>query len=331
MQAEFGLDFPLIEASAEDVPLPDESFDLAISEYGASIWADPYRWIPEAARLLRPGGHLVFLVNGTIMILCSADEELPPDRKLLRPYFGMHRFEWDGTGGIEFHLGYGDWIRASAGERLRCREPDRDPGAARGRGAPVPGLAGPRLVAEVALRGDLGRPQALVSVPPAPPLLLASTSPQRRAILEQLRIPFELAVPDYEEHDPPDADVVALVREHAAGKARSVGEPDERPVLGVDTAVHLDGRVFGKPSGPGAAEQMLEALGGHTHEVVSGLCLRTPGWEVVEHEVTRVTFRPLTPRDLAAYVAAESGRDGRAPTPSRVSALRSSSASKGTT
>ena len=111
MQGEFELDFPLLEASAEDVPLPDESFDLAISEYGASIWADPYRWIPEAARLLRPGGHLVFLVNGTVMILCSPDEELPPDRKLRRPYFGMHRFEWDGTGGIEFHLGYGDWIR----------------------------------------------------------------------------------------------------------------------------------------------------------------------------------------------------------------------------
>ena len=111
MQGEFGLDFPLLEASAEDVPLPDGSFDLAISEYGASIWADPYRWIPEAARLLRPGGHLVFLVNGTTMILCSPDEELPPDRKLRRPYFGMHRFEWDGTGGIEFHLGYGEWIR----------------------------------------------------------------------------------------------------------------------------------------------------------------------------------------------------------------------------
>jgi len=93
------------------------------------------------------------------------------------------------------------------------------------------------------------------------------------------------------------------VREHAAGKARSVGEPDERPVLGVDTAVHLGGRVFGKPSGPVEAAEMLEALGGHTHEVVSGLCLRTPGWEVVEHEVTRVTFRPLTARDLAAYVA----------------------------
>jgi len=141
-----------------------------------------------------------------------------------------------------------------------------------------------------------------VSVPPSPPLLLASTSPQRRAILEQLGIPFELAVPDYEEHDPPDADVVELVRRHAAGKARSVGEPDERPVLGVDTAVHLERRVFGKPAGPEEAEEMLDALGGHTHEVVSGLCLRTPGWEIVEHEVTRVTFRPLTPRDLATYV-----------------------------
>ena len=167
------------------------------------------------------------------------------------------------------------------------------------------------MVAQVALRGDLGRPQAFVSVPPAPPLLLASTSPQRRAILEQLRIPFELVVPDYEEHDPPDANAIALVREHAAGKARSVGEPDARPVLGVDTAVHLEGRVLGKPSGPEEAEEMLEALGGHTHEVVSGLCLRTPGWEVVEHEVTRVAFRPLTPRDLGAYMAAREW-EGRA-------------------
>ena len=150
-----------------------------------------------------------------------------------------------------------------------------------------------------------------MSAAPAPPLLLASTSPQRRAILEQLGIPFELAVPDYEEHDAPDADVVELVRRHAAGKARSVGEPDERPVLGVDTTVHLDGSVFGKPSDYEEAEEMLEALGGRTHEVVSGLCLRTPGWEVVEHEVTRVSFRPLTARDLAAYVASREW-EGRA-------------------
>jgi septum formation protein len=141
-----------------------------------------------------------------------------------------------------------------------------------------------------------------MSAPPAPPLLLVSTSPQRRAILAQLGIPFELAEPLYEERDPPDADPVELVREHAAGKARSIGEPDERPVLGVDTAVHLDGRLFGKPAGPEEAEEMLDALGGSTHEVVSGLCLRTPGWEVVEHEVTRVSFRALTPRDLAAYI-----------------------------
>jgi septum formation protein len=144
-----------------------------------------------------------------------------------------------------------------------------------------------------------------VSVPPSPPIRLASTSPQRRAILSQLGIPFEVVPPQYVEHDPPDADPVALVRAHAAGKARSVAaDAEERPVLGVDTAVHLEGRVFGKPRGPDEAEEMLDALGGRTHEVVSGLCLVTPGWEVVEHEVTRVTFRPLTPRDLGLYVAA---------------------------
>jgi septum formation protein len=143
-----------------------------------------------------------------------------------------------------------------------------------------------------------------VSVPPAPPLLLASTSPQRRAILEQLGIPFEVATPSYEEHDPTDADAVELVRGHAAGKARSVAaSAGECPVLGVDTAVRLDGRLFGKPRGPEEAEEMLDALGGRTHEVVSGLCLVTPGWEVVEHEVTRVFFRELAARDLAAYVS----------------------------
>jgi len=112
LQNEFGLTFPLIHGDAEHVPLADAAFDLAISEYGASIWSDPYRWIPEAARLLRPGGDLIFLVNGTILMLCVPDDEnIPAGDRLLREYFGMHRFEWPDDPSVEFHLGYGDWIR----------------------------------------------------------------------------------------------------------------------------------------------------------------------------------------------------------------------------
>jgi septum formation protein len=145
--------------------------------------------------------------------------------------------------------------------------------------------------------------QARVSAPPAPPLLLASTSPQRRAILEQLGLPFDVVAPRYEEHDPPDSDPVELVRAHARGKARSVAaEAGDRPVLGVDTTVVCGGRVYGKASGPEAAAEMLTALGGATHEVVSGLCLLTPAWEELHTETTRVSFRSLTPRDIAAYV-----------------------------
>jgi septum formation protein len=143
-----------------------------------------------------------------------------------------------------------------------------------------------------------------VSTPPAPPLLLASTSPQRRAILEQLGLPFQVVQPRYREHDPPDADPVELVRSHAQGKARSVAnEAGDRPTLGVDTTVVCAGRVFGKADGPEEAAAMLEALGGTTHEVVSGLCLLTSAWEELHTETTRVTFRPLTARDIAGYVA----------------------------
>ena len=143
-----------------------------------------------------------------------------------------------------------------------------------------------------------------MSSPPAPPLRLASTSPQRRAILEQLGIPFEVVPPAYDEHDPPDADPRELVRAHAREKARSVsGDAGDRPVLGVDTTVWLEGRLYGKPAHADEAVAMLDALGGRTHRVVSGLCLVTPGWEVTEVEETAVTFRPLTPADLAAYVA----------------------------
>ena len=101
-------------------------------------------------------------------------------------------------------------------------------------------------------------------------IVLASTSPQRRAILEQLRIPFRVEAPSYEEigDDPV---------EHAVGKARSVDGGDT-PVLGVDTVV-LDGAILGKPADAGEARSMLDRLSGRTHEVVSGLCLRTAEWE----------------------------------------------------
>jgi septum formation protein len=142
----------------------------------------------------------------------------------------------------------------------------------------------------VAGRRDLGRAEDL-----SLPLVLASTSPQRRAILEQLGLPFEVVAPDYEElgDDP---------LEHAAGKARSVDGGD-RPVLGVDTVVRCGDAVLGKPASEGEAERMLDFLSGKRHEVVSGLCMRTPGWEELRIETTAVTFRPLTPRDLAWYLA----------------------------
>jgi SAM-dependent methyltransferase len=106
----------LIHGNAEHVPKPDASYDFAISEYGAAIWADPYVWIPEAQRLLRPGGQLVFLGHHALMALCSPlDGSLPVREQLVRSYFGLHRLDWreakDEPGGIEFALGISDWVR----------------------------------------------------------------------------------------------------------------------------------------------------------------------------------------------------------------------------
>jgi SAM-dependent methyltransferase len=112
LQDRFGLHFPLIQASAEQIPMADAAFDLVISEYGASIWCDPYAWIPEAARVLRPGGQLIFLVNSIQLILtCPEQDDLPVTETLQRPYFGIHRFQWEGSDSVEFHIGHGDMIR----------------------------------------------------------------------------------------------------------------------------------------------------------------------------------------------------------------------------
>ena len=140
-------------------------------------------------------------------------------------------------------------------------------------------------------------------------LRLASTSPQRRAILEQLQIPFDVVAPTYVENDPPGLEAVDLVRAHAEGKARSVHAG--RLTLGVDTAVVLDGRVYGKPAGKDDAARMLEELSGRVHTVVSGLCLLGSGLEAVGHEATDVSFRIVSPDVLASYL--ESGEwEGRA-------------------
>ena len=137
LQRKHGVVFPLVHADAERAPLRSGSFDLAVSEYGASIWCDPYRWIPEAARLLRPGGSLRFLVNGTLLVLClyETDAEGPAASTLLRPYFGMHRFEWPDEPGVEFHLGFGDMIRllrSSGFEVEDLVEVEPEPGATTG-------------------------------------------------------------------------------------------------------------------------------------------------------------------------------------------------------
>jgi SAM-dependent methyltransferase len=108
LQQETGIEFPLIEAIGEDVPLPDASFDLVVSEYGASLWADPDRWIPEAARLLRPAGRLVFLTNSTLCALCMDMEGV--SGQLVRPQFGLRKTEWEDTHEVEFHLPHSEWI-----------------------------------------------------------------------------------------------------------------------------------------------------------------------------------------------------------------------------
>jgi ubiquinone/menaquinone biosynthesis C-methylase UbiE len=116
LQKQHGIEFPLLLGNAETVPYPDASFDYAISEYGAAIWCDPYKWIPEAARLLRSGGELMFLGNSVQQMICTpyeaegVDEETPVTTTLERPLFGMHRMTWNDNS-TEFHISHGEMIR----------------------------------------------------------------------------------------------------------------------------------------------------------------------------------------------------------------------------
>lgn len=111
MQRTHHLAFPLLHANAEKLPFADASFDFAISEYGASIWADPELWIAEAARVLRPGGALTFLVNSYLLALCVPEEDnAAATDRLLRSAFELGRIDWP-DGSTNFYLSHGDWIR----------------------------------------------------------------------------------------------------------------------------------------------------------------------------------------------------------------------------
>jgi septum formation protein len=139
--------------------------------------------------------------------------------------------------------------------------------------------------------------------PSAFPLLLASSSPQRRAILEQLGLPFRVVLPDYEELPLP-VPPHELVERHALGKARSVERgPGDGAILAVDTAVVIDDEALGKPADADEARRMLARLDGREHVVSSGLTLRHEGLEVTGHAQTVVRFRPLAAGEVAAYVA----------------------------
>ncbi len=138
LQLEFGVRFPLVHADAERPPFRDESFDLAVSEYGAAIWCDPYVWIPEAARILRPGGRLVFFGNSYLAML-TFPEAGPAGETLQRDHFGMHRFEWpDSDGAVDFHITHGAMIRLlrSSGFEVEDLVEVRAPESARGASPP---------------------------------------------------------------------------------------------------------------------------------------------------------------------------------------------------
>lgn len=110
LQAVHGPDFPLLQADAEHIPCEAGTFDLVVSEHGAAAWCDPERWLPEAARVLRPGGRLVFLTNSHLSALCVPQEEGVAEDRLLRGYRDVARIQWPG-GGVEFHPSHGQWLR----------------------------------------------------------------------------------------------------------------------------------------------------------------------------------------------------------------------------
>jgi len=150
-----------------------------------------------------------------------------------------------------------------------------------------------------------------MSMPPLR-LLLASRSPQRRALLRQLGIPFRTCVSRYRERGDlggPGATVEANARGKAAEVAARYTLDDGEYILAADTIVVIDGRILGKAESEEQAAAYLRALSGRTHEVYSGLCLTGHSLERCGHAVTRVTFRDIDAGALARYLAANEWRE----------------------
>jgi SAM-dependent methyltransferase len=133
LQEAHGERFPLVEADGGRLPLRDNSFELVVSEHGAAAWCDPSSWVPEAARVLRPGGRLVFLTNSVLSALCVPEDSGPAVTELQRAQRGLSPVAWPG-GGVEHHPSHGDWIRHLRGaglvvEALHELYPDEDAAA----------------------------------------------------------------------------------------------------------------------------------------------------------------------------------------------------------
>jgi SAM-dependent methyltransferase len=105
-----GVDFPLVQASGEDVPFADGSFDVVFADYGAFHFADPYRTVPESSRVLRPGGLLAFTTISPLQELFWEGGDDHPGTSLIRDYFGMHRIDDPGEDMVSFNLPYGEWF-----------------------------------------------------------------------------------------------------------------------------------------------------------------------------------------------------------------------------
>ena len=260
--------FPLVEASAEDVPLASESFDLAVSEYGASIWCDPHRWLPEAYRLLRPGGRLWFLRNSTLSILCAPDEEAAPGRTLLRPQRGLGRMEWPGEVGVEWQLPHGELFRLLRAHRLRRRRPRR---AVRAR-TTRPTTSTTRRSPPTG-RGSWPAEEIWVAAKPLvthrarPRVDLAAASRDPRAARGSRSTPSRRATSSTTRPTPTPSRSCAT---HALGKARSVHDGrDARRSASTRRCTSGSGSTRSRAD-EDDARAMLRELAGRTHAVVSG-------------------------------------------------------------